>query len=118
LRALTRRCLPKAGKFPRVYRHTLTQRLMEAALNLQELFFDAQVREGAGRLEQLRRADAELNKLRLYLRIAHRLRWLNDGQYRHVSTLVAEIGRMLGGWTKATARAVSPASAPGYPRRR
>ena len=37
---------------------------------------------------------------RLYLRLAHRWRWLNDGQYEHVSRLVAEIGRLLGGWLK------------------
>jgi hypothetical protein len=34
------------------------------------------------------------------LRLAHRWRWLNDGQYEHVSRLVAEIGRLLGGWLK------------------
>lgn len=27
-------------------------------------------------------------------------RWLSDGQYRHVSAMVAEIGRLLGGWLK------------------
>jgi len=25
---------------------------------------------------------------------------LNDGQYRHVSVLAAELGRLLGGWLK------------------
>ncbi len=43
-----------------------------------------------------------LNKLRLYLRLAHQWGWLNDGQYRHVSAMVAEIGRLLGGWMKKT----------------
>jgi hypothetical protein len=25
---------------------------------------------------------------------------LNDGQYRHVSAMIAELGRLLGGWLK------------------
>ena len=52
------------------------------------------------RREALTDADASLNKLRLYLRLAHRWQWLSDGQYEHVSRLVAEIGRLLGGWLR------------------
>ena len=56
-------------------------------------------RRGAVRAH-LQDADAALNRLRLYLRLAHRWRWLNDGQYAHVSAQVAEIGKLLGGWIK------------------
>ena len=41
-----------------------------------------------------------MNRLRLYLRLAHHWRWLSDGQYRHVSEMVQEIGRLLGGWIR------------------
>ena len=94
--------LPKSEAFPRAYRFTVTQRLACAALDFQESLFEAQSQAGALRLGHLRRADAALDKLRLYLRLAHRWRWLNDGQYRHVGGLVAEIGRLLGGWMRAT----------------
>lgn len=93
--------LPKADRFPRCYRFTVTQRLLDAALDFQEALFDAQSQGGSTRQKHLRRADAALNKLRLYLRLAHRWHWLNDGQYRHVSGIVAEVGRLLGGWIKA-----------------
>lgn len=93
---------PRSEKFPRVYRLTVTQRLMSAALDFQESIFDALSQGGTTRHKHLRAADAHLNKLRLYLRLAHRWKWLNDGQYKHVSTMVAEVGRMLGGWIKAT----------------
>ena len=93
--------LPKVERFPRVYRFTVTQRLMDAALDFQEALFDAQSQRGAARLDHLRAADAHLDKLRLYLRLAHHWRWINDGQYRHVSAMVAEVGRLLGGWLKA-----------------
>ena len=93
--------LPKAERFPKVYRLTITQRLMGAALDFQEALFDAQSQGGSTRQKHLREADAALNKLRLYLRLAHQWRWLDHGQYQHVSQLVAELGRLLGGWIKA-----------------
>jgi len=34
------------------------------------------------------------------LRLAHRWHWLSDGQYEHVSRMVAEIGKLLGGWMR------------------
>jgi len=92
--------LPKCERFPRPYRSTVTQRLMDAALDAQERLFDAQTRRGAGRTECLHAADAALARLRLYLRLAHYWRWLSDGQYQHASRMVAEIGRLLGGWLK------------------
>jgi len=64
----------------------------------------AQARRGAARRNKLTEADATLNKLRLYLRLVHRWRWLSDGQYEHVSVLVAEIGRLLGGWIRQAAK--------------
>jgi hypothetical protein len=94
--------LPKAEQFPKLYRDTVTQRMMEAALNFQETLYDAQSQSGSTRQRQLRAADAHLNKLRLYLRLAHHWHWLSDGQYRHVSAMVAELGRLLGGWLKTT----------------
>lgn len=89
--------LPKSERFPRTYRATVTQRLMDAALDFQEALFDAQSQGGTARRRHLRAADAHLNKLRLYLRLVHRWKWLSDGQFRHVSRMVAEIGRLLGG---------------------
>ena len=83
-----------------MYRHTVTQRTMDAALDFQEALFDAHSQGGTTRQKHLRSADAHLKKLRLYLRLAHHWRWLNDGQYRHVSAMIAEIGRLLGGWMK------------------
>jgi hypothetical protein len=94
--------LPKAERFPRLYRPTVSQRMMGAALDFQEALFDAQSQGGSTRQRHLRQADAALNKLRLYLRLAHHWHWLNDGQYRHVSAMVAELGRLLGGWMKAS----------------
>ena len=96
--------LPKAERFPKVYRHTVTQRLMNAALDCQEAVFAAQGAHEARRQSALQDADIALNRVRLYLRLAHHWRWLNDGQYAHVSAQVAEIGKLLGGWIKQASR--------------
>jgi hypothetical protein len=80
--------VPRSEAFPRPFRHTVTARLLSATLDCQDA---------------LARADAALNSLRLYLRLAHHWHWLNDGQYEHVSRLVAEVGRLLGGWVKQSA---------------
>jgi 23S rRNA-intervening sequence protein len=92
--------LPKSERFPKLYRSTVTQRMMDAALDCQEAVFAAQSRRGEARKAHLQTADAALNCLRLYLRLAHRWQWLSDGQYEHISVQVAEIGRLLGGWIK------------------
>jgi hypothetical protein len=96
--------MPKAEKFPRAFRFTVPQRLMDAALDLQEALLDAQSQRDAARLAALRTADGALGRLRLYLRLAHHWRWLTPGQYEHVSGIVAEIGRLLGGWLKQASR--------------
>ena len=93
--------LPKSERFPRAYRSTVTRRLMDAALDLQEALVAAEPRSGRARVSALRDADAALGRLRIYLRLAHRWRWLSDGQYEHVGAMVAEIGRLLGGWLRS-----------------
>lgn len=80
----------------------VTKRLLDAGLNFQELLVDANARRGQPRLNLLDLADAELDKMRLYLRLAVRWEWLSRGQYRHAAGQVTEIGRLLGGWKKLT----------------
>ena len=94
--------LPRADTFPRTQRFVITQRLLGAALDFSEALYDANARSGKRRLDDLEAADAHLNKLRLYLRLAFGWGWLKDGQYQHVSAMIAEIGRLLGGWMKQT----------------
>ena len=94
--------LPRSERFPAAQRFVVTKRLQDAALDFQEALFLANVHAGRQRLAHLLDADAHLNKLRLYLRLAHQQEWLTAGQYEHVSKLVAEVGRLLGGWIKQT----------------
>lgn len=85
-----------------MHRHTATRRLLEAAFDLREYLESANHRSQAERLASLRLADEALERVRLYLRLAARWEWLSAGQYQHAARMVAEIGRLLGGWIKVT----------------
>ena len=95
--------LPATNHFPRAHRHTVTRRLIDAAFDLRERLEEANLRRREDRRRALVGADEALARLRVYLQLAGRFGWLTDGQYGHVSTMVAEIGRLLGGWHKVTA---------------
>jgi hypothetical protein len=94
--------LPVTNNFPRAHRFTVTSRLLNAAFDLRERLEAANLRRGRERQEQLLLADEALARLRLYLRLAASWGWLKAGQYEHVAKMVAEIGRLLGGWQKVT----------------
>lgn len=101
--------VPRSEAFPRPFRHTVTQRLLDAALDCHDAAFAAQAARAGDRQRALQQADAALNRLRHYLQLAHHWHWLNDGQYEHVSRQVAEVGRLLGGWIRqASQRASGP----------
>lgn len=94
--------LPASNNFPRAQRHTFTRRLLDAAFDLREHLEEANLRRGKQRSACLARADESLSKVRVYLRLAARWGWLTAGQYQHVAAMVAEVGRLLGGWQKVT----------------
>jgi len=94
--------LPRCERFPQAHRFVVTKRLQDAALDFQEALFQANAHSDRLRLAHLQMADAHLNKLRLYLRLARQWEWLSSGQYEHGSKMVAEIGRLLGGWLRQT----------------
>ena len=94
--------LPVTNHFPRNHRHSFTQRLLDSAFKLREHIEIANLRKGRARLEQLHYADEALVCVRFYMRLAHHWKWLTDGQYHHVSQMMLEIGKLLGGWQKVT----------------
>lgn len=95
---------PLSNNFPRAHRTTTTKRLLDAAHDLLERSVEANNVRGAARLAALDAANAELDKVRLYLRLAHHWRWVNPGQYKHGAAFIGDIGRLLGGWQKTTRR--------------
>lgn len=93
--------MPRTMDFPRSQRFVLTKRLQDTALDFQERILEAALSQGRKRDERLEEADITLAKVRFYLRLVHGMGWLKAGQYEHAARMVAEIGRLLGGWRKA-----------------
>jgi four helix bundle protein len=93
--------LPLTEDFPKSQRFVVTSRLQNAALDFQERIIEANSRRSRQRTEKLRDADAELLKIRLYLRLCERWGWIKPGQYKHASEMVVELGCLLGGWLKS-----------------
>ncbi len=86
-------------KFPREYRFTLAQRINNQAFRLQDALVAASL-DKAHASNHLLTADIALTGLRKTLLLAHDLTLLSPGQFRHVSEMTKEIGRLLGGWKR------------------
>lgn len=88
-------------KFPREYRFTLAERVNHQAFALQDALVAAGL-DGRRQAEHLLQADMALTGLRKSLLLCYELQLWDAGQYRHVSGLVQEVGRLLGGWRKTS----------------
>jgi hypothetical protein len=99
--------MPATDHFPRSQRFFVTKRLRDAVLDFYEFTIEANNCRGQARLDKISLADAALDKVRIYLRLSHRWEWLKPGQYHHAAKMVAEIGRLLGGWKKTTRQSTS-----------
>lgn len=83
-------------RFPRDQR-PLSLCIHEQLFAIQKLLISASV-DAPHKVEHLNKADIELKGLRKNLLLAHELGLFNDGQFRHVTGLVSEVGALLGGW--------------------
>lgn len=91
--------LAATRKFPREQRFVLAQRVAQQAFGVQDALIAAALDRNR-QAAHLLAADIALNGLRKSLQLCHELHLLSDGQYGHVSRMVYEIGRLLGGWRK------------------
>ncbi len=92
--------LPTTEKFPKKVRLTLSNRIDSLALDVAMTLTEAQYTKTPGRL--IREANLQLTKLRILLRLAHKLAFLPHKQYEHASRKIDEVGRMLGAWEKVS----------------
>jgi hypothetical protein len=101
--------LPVTQKFPKSQRFVMAKRIQDAALDFHECLLEARKVDLVRRRDVLRRADVELEKLRLHLRLSMELEYLKFPQYQHASGYVVEIGRMLGAWRQGTEKKIKQA---------
>ena len=92
--------LPQVQKFPRVYRFSLAERIQRTAMDFQDLIISAGKSKSEERRAWLKKADIALEQVRFWLRFSKELDLFKIGQYEHAARMVAEMGRLLGGWMK------------------
>lgn len=90
--------LPATEKFPKRVRFTFADRINNLALDIVEDLVEA--RYSRDKQPHLRRINQRLEKLRILLRLCHRMQYLPHQQYEHAMRSLNEVGRMLGGWIK------------------
>jgi four helix bundle protein len=89
---------PVVNKFPKAEKFVLGQRIENTALNVLEGIIAAN--QETDKEEILKKTGVELEKLRMFIRLAKDLKFISIGQYEHTSLMVNEIGKMLGGLMK------------------
>jgi len=87
----------RTAKFPRQYRHTLTERLENSILQFYRCLGTAAI---LGSPEALAKADLELWTVRQLLRVAHDLGVFSTRLLEYAFESLGELGRLLGAWRK------------------
>jgi hypothetical protein len=92
--------IQKVEHFPRSYRFSIGDRLVATVLDVLLSLVDAAYSRDRSKI--LAEVNGMLNRMRYLLRLAKDLRLLTVDSYGHAAERVEEIGRMAGGWRKAT----------------
>jgi hypothetical protein len=92
--------MPTVDKFPRGQRFLLGDRIQATALDVLEALIEATYTRD--RRAYLARANLGLEKLRFFMRLAHEQRHLDARRYEHAARAIDEVGRLVGGWAKAS----------------
>ena len=92
--------LPRVERFPRSYKFTVGDRLQTTALDLCLALIEASHARSKDR--PLHRANRLLDELRILLRLARDVQALSPQQLAYVSLQNEELGRMIGGWLRAS----------------
>ncbi len=90
--------LPVTEGFPKRVRFTFSDRINNLALDIMENLIEA--RYSSQKQAILQQANLRLEKLRILLRLAHKLRYLDYKRYEYGMKSINEVGKMLGGWIK------------------
>jgi len=91
--------LAHTQKFPKSQRFVMARRMDDAALGFQDAILRAA--KLPDKRAHLDHADLELDRLKLYNRLAVRLRLHTPAQQEHLARALDELGRLLGGWKRS-----------------
>ena len=98
--AFTDWMLDHTAKFPRSVRSSFTVRVENLTLEVFERLVEA--RYSRDRRTPLVRANMDIQKLRLFLRMAHRRRYLDTRSFEKAMEDLDDSGRQVGGWLRTS----------------
>jgi len=85
-------------KYPKSVRFTISGRIGNITLDVMEGIIEAIYTKD--RTHILERLNLDIEKLRVMFRISYKRKYTSGRQYEHVSELLDDTGKMLGGWKK------------------
>ena len=91
--------VPTIDDFPRARKFVLGDRIENAALDVLDCLIAASY--SRGRDQYLADANMGLERLRFFMRMSQELRLIDMKRYEFAARSIDDIGRMVGGWTKA-----------------
>lgn len=92
--------VPQLAKFPRDQKFLLADRIQVKVLDVQEACLRAYY--SRDKVSHLRQANMSLEICRHLVRLSHDLRFLTTKTYGVLCEKMDEVGRMIGGWLKAS----------------
>jgi hypothetical protein len=96
-------CLDRTAGFPKSQRFTFGQRIDMLAIEALERAVAARFSPAKERCRELTTLNLVLEKLRVFWRIVEARGWITTRQLLFVAAKLDEVGRMAGGWMKASA---------------
>ncbi len=93
--------IPLLDQFPRNRRFTLGERIESGLLSVLEKLTDAAYRKD--KAQSLNEANRKLAVVRHLWRLSMELKVISKKRYQHGAGLLLDLGRQLGGWSKASA---------------
>ena len=92
--------------FPQTIRHTLANKIdnnfIETIENIFNAAHNSSFREGENKRFLLEKATNKLDLLKFFLQIAWEIKTIDNKKFAALSENLYEIGKMLGGWMRAT----------------
>lgn len=90
--------LDRCDGFPKSIRFTFTNRISNFSLEILELIIESIYNKN--RTKYLKQINMNLEKLRVFFRIACDRRYVSIKQYEYISRELNTAGKMTGGWAK------------------
>jgi len=86
------------NKFPKNQRFVLGQKIENTLIAILELAITINLSKPT--VNYFRRLDIEIQKLKIFIRLAKDLKFINIKKYEYLEKKVIEIGKITGGWKK------------------